>query len=67
MSAPLLSVRSVTAFYGRVQALKGIDLDVQPGSVHALMGPNGSGKSTLAFSVAGADTASALEALRARR
>lgn len=35
------------------QILKGIDLDVEPGRVHALMGPNGSGKSTLAFSLTG--------------
>ena len=33
--------------------LKGINLDVEPGRVHALMGPNGSGKSTLAFSMTG--------------
>ena len=33
--------------------LKGIDLAVEPGKVHALMGPNGSGKSTLAFSLTG--------------
>jgi Fe-S cluster assembly ATP-binding protein len=35
------------------EILKGIDLLVEPGTVHALMGPNGSGKSTLAFSLTG--------------
>src|SRR5271165_5988762 len=35
------------------EILKGIDLTVEPGSVHALMGPNGSGKATLAFAMSG--------------
>jgi branched-chain amino acid transport system ATP-binding protein len=53
MSA-LLSIRGVTAFYGAVQALKGVDLDVNRGEIVALIGSNGAGKSTLMMSIFGA-------------
>jgi branched-chain amino acid transport system ATP-binding protein len=53
MTAALLSVRGVTAFYGRVQALKGVDLDVNAGEIVALIGANGAGKSTLMMTVCG--------------
>ena len=53
MSERGLHIKGLTAGVEGNSILKGIDLDVQPGSVHALMGPNGSGKSTLAFSIAG--------------
>ena len=53
MSSPLLSVRGVTAYYGRVQALKGVDLDVNAGEIVALIGANGAGKSTLMMTVCG--------------
>jgi len=53
VNTPLLSVRGVTAFYGRVQALKGVDLDVNAGEIVALIGANGAGKSTLMMTVCG--------------
>ncbi len=49
----LLSIHNLHASIGDRQILKGIDLVVNPGEVHAIMGPNGNGKSTLAGVLAG--------------
>jgi Fe-S cluster assembly ATP-binding protein len=51
----LLTVRNLHARVAGKDILKGIDLEVLPGEVHAIMGPNGSGKSTLASVLAGRD------------
>ncbi|MDJ0521721.1 MAG: Fe-S cluster assembly ATPase SufC [Planctomycetota bacterium] len=53
----LLSVRGVHAAAGGKPILKGLDLEVKPGEVHAIMGPNGSGKSTLARVLTGHESA----------
>ena len=50
---PLLEVRDLHAGVAEVEILKGLDLTVNLGEVHAVMGPNGSGKSTLANVLAG--------------
>jgi Fe-S cluster assembly ATP-binding protein len=49
----LLQVKGLRASVAGKQVLKGVDLEVRPGEVHAIMGPNGTGKSTLAAVLAG--------------
>ncbi|HEY2229357.1 MAG TPA: ABC transporter ATP-binding protein [Xanthobacteraceae bacterium] len=53
MSGALLAVRGLKAFYGRVMALKGVDLDVNDGEIVTLIGANGAGKSTLMMTICG--------------
>ena len=50
---PLLKLSGVTAFYGAIQALKGVDLEVAPGEIVTLIGANGAGKSTLMMTICG--------------
>ena len=45
--APLLTVRGLSKRFGGFTALRGLDLDVEAGALHAIIGPNGAGKTTL--------------------
>jgi len=46
MAAPLLNLSGVAAYYGAIQALRGVDLEVHEGEIVTLIGANGAGKST---------------------
>jgi ribose transport system ATP-binding protein len=61
MAPPRLELTNVSKAFGGVQALRGVDFSLQPGSIHGVAGENGSGKSTLMKIIAGVHAGDASE------
>ena len=53
MSGTLLQVKDLVTAYGKIEALRGVSLEVKAGSITCLLGPNGAGKTTLMMTIAG--------------
>jgi branched-chain amino acid transport system ATP-binding protein len=53
VSTPLLAISGLRAAYGKIEALKGVDLEIQQGEIVGLIGANGAGKSTLMMTIFG--------------
>jgi branched-chain amino acid transport system ATP-binding protein len=57
LAPPLLQLRGIETFYGKIQALRGVDIDVNKGEIVTLIGANGAGKSTTMMTIFGAPRA----------
>ena len=53
----MLKILNVETFYGKIQALRGVDIDVNDGEIVSLIGSNGAGKSTLLMTISGVNKA----------
>ncbi|MBN9529220.1 MAG: ABC transporter ATP-binding protein [Alphaproteobacteria bacterium] len=53
MSDPILSLRNIETFYGPIMAIRGVSLDVHPGTIVTVLGANGAGKTTILKTISG--------------
>tara|TARA_B100001564_G_scaffold285248_1_gene248108 strand:- start:191 stop:910 length:720 start_codon:yes stop_codon:yes gene_type:complete len=53
----MLKISNVETFYGKIQALRGVDIDINQGEIVSLIGSNGAGKSTLLMTISGVNKA----------